>query len=110
MTEENPFSGERDEQLGTMLRAHLDGADHAGFTARVRDRLANSRIPQGEESLWEVLATWARPGIAAGFLLATLVGAIVAAQAARNLNTDKPVLAEASERDELVGVVLGSTR
>lgn len=110
MTVESPLSGEPDAQLGAMLRAHLDGADPAGFAARVRGRIAGSSRVQGQESLWDVLAEWARPGIAAGFLLATLAGAVLATRAVRNLNTDNPVLAEASDRDELVGVVLGSTR
>lgn len=110
MTDEGPLGGERDTQLGAMLRAHLDGADPAGFAARVRQGIAGASQRPGEESLWDVLADWARPGIAAGFLLATLAGAVLAARAARNQDTDNPVLAEASDHDELVGVVLGSTR
>jgi len=104
------FRGERDAELGAVLRTHLEGADPAGFAARVRARIAATPLGQREESLWDVLATWARPGIAAGLLFATLLGAVVAARAARNLNTDNPVLAEATERDVLVGVVLGSAR
>lgn len=104
------FQGDRDEALGAVLRTHLEGADPAGFAARVRARIAMTPQGRQDDTLWDVLATWARPGIAAGLLLATLVGAVIAAQAARNLNTDNPVLAEAAERDVLVGVVLGSAR
>ncbi len=110
MTHHNPFSNERDERLGGMLRTHLEGADHPGFTARVRARLAGLPVGQPEESLWDVLATWARPGIAAGFLLATLAGAVMAVRAARNPDPNQQVLAGTPERDEFVGVVLGAAR
>lgn len=110
MTTDNPFSSERDAELGGLLRAHLEGADHAGFTARVRAQLAGRPVGGPEESLWDVLAAWARPGIAAGFLLATLAGAVLAMRAARDVDANQTVLAETPERDVLVGVVLGAAR
>ncbi len=110
MTTDNPFSSERDTELGGLLRAHLEGSDHAGFTAGVRARLAGVPVGRQDESLWEVLAAWARPGIAAGFLLATLAGAVLAMQASGSTDANQPVLAETPERDEFVGVVLGAAR
>jgi len=110
MTDGNSFSAERDEQLGALLRTCLEGGDHAGFTARVRARLAGVPAGRSEDSLWDVLAAWARPGIAAGFLLATLAGAVLALRAAGNPDPNQSVLAETPERDEFVGVVLGAAR
>ena len=70
MTEIQDFDSERDRELGTLLRDHLSGGDTAGFAARVLER-----IPMGGSSTaWEILAGWARPGLAAALLLATLTG------------------------------------
>ncbi len=110
MTVNNPFGNEPDAALGSLLRAHLEGTDHDAFTARVRARLAGLPAGGPQDSLWDVLAGWARPGIAAGFLLALLAGAALAVQAARSTDTDPQVLAEAPERDVLIGVVLGAAR
>jgi hypothetical protein len=70
MTQLNDFGSGRDDELGNLLREHLSGADSAAFTARVMER-----IPAGGNSTpWEILAGWARPGLAAALLLATLTG------------------------------------
>lgn len=105
MTARNDFDAERDPFLGAQLRALLDGADPARFRAAVLGRL-----DQRDASSWDVLAGWARPGIAAAILVATLAGAIYAVQAARNSSGPSTVLAEAIEQDQVVGVVLGASR
>ncbi len=70
MTQADDFGPGRDHELGRLLREHLSGADTASFTARVLERL-----PAGATSTaWEILAGWARPGLAAALLLATLTG------------------------------------
>lgn len=69
MTNGEPFDSTPDPALGAILRRHLDGqGDHAAFAARVR-----ARLPQSG-SLWDILARWARPGIAAAALAAALLG------------------------------------
>ena len=105
MTPRNDFSPERDPMLGAQLRALLDGSDPARFRAAVLGRL-----DERDASSWDVLAGWARPGIAAAILLATLAGAVYALQAARNSSGPSTVLAEAIEQDQVVGVVLGASR
>lgn len=105
MTSRNDFDAERDPMLGAQLRALLDAGDPAPFRAAVLGRL-----DQRDASSWDVLADWARPGIAAAILLATLAGAVYAIQAARNSSAPSTVLAEAIERDQVVGVVLGASR
>ncbi|MEO8635366.1 MAG: hypothetical protein ABI587_08825 [Gemmatimonadales bacterium] len=70
MTQLDEFDARRDEALGALLRSHLSGDDTAGFAARVLERLPIS----GNSTAWEILAGWARPGLAAALLLATLTG------------------------------------
>lgn len=70
MTPPDDFDARRDEELGALLRAHLSGGDNAGFAARVLERLPLA----GNSTAWEILAGWARPGLAAALLLATLTG------------------------------------
>ena len=109
MTSGSDFNAERDPMLGAVLRAHLDGADPGGFTRQVLARLGPGRRASHDSS-WDVLANWARPGIAAALLLATMAGAVLAIREVRNSDDPSAVLAEAMERDHLVGVVLGSAR
>jgi hypothetical protein len=109
MTSGDPFESRPDPVLGSLLRAHLDGdADHAAFAARVLARLAEPG------SLWEVLARWSRPGIAAAVLAVALAGywlvlreadADAAEPAAELAATDRPL-----DRDAMMGVVLGTSR
>lgn len=67
---QNPFDHERDFELGAVLRAHLEGADHAVFAARVRRALA-TQVPLGP---FDVLGGWLRPGIAAAAIIAVAAG------------------------------------
>jgi hypothetical protein len=107
MMPDDSFDGGPDPALGSLLRAHLDGdGNHAAFAARVLARLPESG------NLWEVLARWTRPGIAAAVLAAALTGYWLVLQesdaaepAAELAATDQPL-----DRDALLGVVLGTAR
>ncbi len=70
MTDHADFHSGRDEELGALLRNHLTSGDSADFARRVMERLPLG----GNVSPWEILAGWARPGLAAALLLATLTG------------------------------------
>jgi len=104
---DNPFEPDRDPELGALLRTHLAAADPAGFTARVLQRLPRAGNP------WDVLAGWARPGVAAALVLGAAVGYWLGlgeqpAQtpaAAEVLATDQPL-----DSDALMSVVLGAER
>ena len=65
-----PFDHRPDPQLGEALRAALDPGDHAAFVAAVlaADRPARTM---------DVLATWARRGLAAAMVAAALAGFLV---------------------------------
>lgn len=64
----HPFEGKRDPALGAVLAEALTPSESASFTSRVLASLGARR------NSWDVLASWARPGLAAGMLLATLLG------------------------------------
>lgn len=69
MTAPNPFDARPDERLGHLLREYLDAPDHAVFVARVRAAVARET-----PTSWDVLAAWARPGLAAVAVVAFLMG------------------------------------
>ena len=81
----NPFDHERDVRLGEMLRDHLEPADHAGFVREVMFRV------RAVDTSWDVLSSWARPGIAAAaaFLLGASLWFLL------NQPADDPTLADA---------------
>ena len=87
MNEERTFDHRPDPELGGALRRALDSPrdDQAAFVARVMarydDALAAATVPT-----WEVLAGWARRGIAVA-LLAAVVGGFVLGRA---LQTPEP--------------------
>jgi hypothetical protein len=72
-----PFDHRPDPVLGSALRAALAPGDRAAFVARVR--AAMERRP---DPLMDVLARWARLGIAAALLVALGAGVLVARGAA----------------------------
>jgi len=72
MTTPSPFDHERDPVLGEALRQALDPGDPDAFVARV-SAAAGSRQP----AYWDVLAGWARPGIAAAVAAAMAAGFLV---------------------------------
>ena len=87
MNEERMFDHRPDPELGAALRRALDAPrnDQGAFVARVMarydDALTSATVPT-----WEVLAGWARRGIAAA-LLAAVVGGVLLGRA---LQTPEP--------------------
>lgn len=67
---DNPFGHERDDELGALLRAHLQGDHHAEFVARVHAGL-RADLTAGP---FDVLGAWMRPGIAAAAVIALTAG------------------------------------
>lgn len=94
MTDERLFDHRPDPELGAALRRALEPGDQAAFVARVLVgydvALTEATIP-----MWEVLAGWARPGIAAAALAAAL-GGIVLGRALRTPAPDAPATLEAA--------------
>lgn len=64
----NPFDLGRDEALGRILRERFEASGHAVFVARLREAVARADI----ETSWDVLARWARPGVAAAAAIALM--------------------------------------
>lgn len=109
MTIGEAFDNRPDPVLGAMLRRQLGGDhDNTEFAARVLASLPSSG------GLWEILARWSRPGIAALVLMAALMGYWLVL---RNVDpagpeptgelaaTDRPL-----DNDALLSVVLGTIR
>ncbi len=69
MDEHSPFDHRPDPDMGEALRDVLTAPDDAAFVRRVL-----ARVGAPPTSWWEVLDTWARPGIAAAIVLAALMG------------------------------------
>jgi hypothetical protein len=67
----NPFESERDPVLGPALQEALTPADTASFTSRVLASLG------ARGNWWDVLASWARPSVAAAVLLLSLLSYLV---------------------------------
>jgi hypothetical protein len=109
MTTDNAFDNRPDPALSAILRRQLGGdRDNKEFAARVLASLPSSG------GLWEVLARWSRPGIAAMVLMAALMGYWLVLRnvdpAAREPTgelaaTDRPL-----DNDALLSVVLGTIR
>lgn len=84
------FDARPDPELGAALRAALAPGDSAAFAARVLARLAGARTPA-----WQVLAGWARPGIAAAAVAALVVGLLAGRALSRAGSWDEAVAAAA---------------
>jgi len=67
-----PFDHRPDPALGAALRQALTADDDAGFVARMLVRAA-----QAPAAHWDILASWARTGIAAAALAALVAGFLV---------------------------------
>jgi len=70
MTDEpTAFDARPDEELGALLRLHLDAGDPERFAARLRHAVHDADRAES----WEVLAGWARPGLVAAGLAAAML-------------------------------------
>jgi hypothetical protein len=83
----SPFDHERDAELGALLRAHLDGDQHAAFVARVRTAL---QADLGAGPI-DILGAWMRPGIAAAAIVAVAAGWYLSAGARTEVASTTPV-------------------
>jgi hypothetical protein len=84
MSDVNPFGEQRDEELGAVLRGHLEGANPSGFAARVRAGLP----PRAPATGWEVLARWTTPRRAAAAIILAALGAWLAVPRAGSAATE----------------------
>ena len=109
----NEFGATPDETLGGLLREHYAPMAHGEFVARVRAAIAAEPATS-----WDVLARWARPGVAAaaGILLALglLFGlaqpassGVSMADAAQAAGVPALLVADASSNDVLLAAVVG---
>jgi hypothetical protein len=57
----NSFDSRPDEALGRLLRESLEPAHHAAFVGRIGARIR----AEARDTAWDILAGWARPGMAA---------------------------------------------
>ena len=109
----NDFGATPDEVLGAALREHFATAAPAEFVSRVRAAIAAEPATS-----WDVLARWARPGVAAaaGILLALSLlfgltqpapGGASLADAAQAAGVPAMLVADASSADVLLAAVVG---
>jgi len=71
MTDLSPFDHRPDPEVGAWLKDVLTVPDDRGFVVRVMARVP-ALMPR--ESWWDILSTWARPGLAAAAVLLMLAG------------------------------------
>lgn len=99
------FDPGRDRELGDLLREALTPPGNGEFVSRVMARLP------GAGSFWDVLAGWARPGIAAAILLAAALGYWLAPRDSAVPTAAEVLAAEQSlDREAMTGFVLGTGR
>jgi anti-sigma-K factor RskA len=72
ISEPTPFDHRPDPVLGSALRRALSPDEQAAFVARVMAALDSARAAH-----WDVLASWARAGIAAAAIAVLLGGLLV---------------------------------
>jgi hypothetical protein len=72
-----PFDHRPDPALGAALGQALSAEDHSTFVARVTAALAVPAVPRAAH--WDILASWARPGIAVACVVALGAGLMVRA-------------------------------
>ncbi len=108
MNTTDPFDARPDPVLGARLREYFDRGDNAAFAAQVRARLPRSGTQ------WDTLARWARPGIAAGLVLAALLGSWVVVQETQHSQfggaTEVAIGDRPTDSDGLMAMVLGAGR
>jgi anti-sigma-K factor RskA len=69
-----PFDHRADPELGAALRAALEPGDPAPFVARVLAQAELTRGRRRDVPTWDILARWARAGIAAAAVAALVAG------------------------------------
>lgn len=87
----SPFNSGPDEALGRLLRDALEPAHHGAFVTRI----AAAIRADARETIWDILAGWARPGVAAAAAIA-LTMALWLAQS-RQADGEVVTLADAVE-------------
>jgi hypothetical protein len=65
----SPFDSGPDEALGRLLRDALEPDHHGAFVTR----MAAAIRADARETTWDILAGWARPGVAAAATIALLL-------------------------------------
>ena len=101
MTLPNPFDPTPDRELGALLRAHLEAPGHAAFVAQVLAAADDRR----EEDSVQVLARWARIGVAAALVLATAGALAAGLLASGNATADDELL---PTRDLMLASTVGA--
>ena len=99
-----PFDHRPDTALGAALRRALASEDQAGFVAQVLARLEQARGPTWHD----VLARWARAGVAAAALIALAAGYLVARTPRASALTVAEALIAPPAQAPVVEVVLAS--
>ena len=61
----SPFDHRQDRELGDALKAALSGNDEGAFVRRVVAAAELQQRRVADTDWWEILNTWARPGLAA---------------------------------------------
>ena len=96
MNDERQFDHTPDPVLGDALRTALrPPGDDAAFVARVMARY-DATLAAGTVPTWEVLARWARPGIAAALALAVIGGFVLGRSLPPGAESDESATVEAA--------------
>jgi protein involved in polysaccharide export with SLBB domain len=66
----SPFDHRRDPEIAEALREVLSSPDDLAFARRVEAAAAAVQGQMSRSGWWDVLGTWARPGVAAALALA----------------------------------------
>ncbi len=85
MMERMPFGNEPDRELGPLIRDAYRGPDPEPFLVRLKGALEG--LPS-RASQWDVLATWARPGVVAAAAAAAFLLGIALWQSWRHQTAD----------------------
>ena len=73
----SPFDHRPDRELGKVLKSVLSGADEEAFVQRVMARVTEMQAGGTIGPVWwEILGTWARPGLVAA-ALGLIAGAMI---------------------------------
>ncbi len=99
------FDHRPDAALGAALRAALDPGADAVFLARVRAGMFSAR-----PGSWDVLAGWARPGLAAAVAAALVVGFALGRTLATPVTLDEAAVMSAEGATPTTTALISATR